>query len=263
VRLGEGLAGRVAQTGEPFFVEDHELWEERSALFPQGSSEVGRALGVPLKVSGKVIGVLTVQDFHTGAFDEEEIKLVSLFADQAALSIEKARLYAEVQRLATVDEVTGLLNRRGLWEFGRREFERARRFNRPLAAIFLDIDFFKLVNDTYGHATGDQVLLILGERLKANTREVDLIARYGGEEFIILLPEVDTATALHIAERLRRSACDTPFLTDQGPIASSLSLGVVQITEEIQDLATLIDLADQAMFAAKQRGRNRVEIGAT
>jgi diguanylate cyclase (GGDEF)-like protein len=186
--------------------------------------------------------------------------LVSLFADQAALAIEKARLYAEVQRLATVDEVTGLLNRRGLWEFGRREFERSRRFSRPLAVIFLDIDHFKQVNDTYGHAIGDQVLRTLCDRLRANTREVDVVARYGGEEFVILLPEVETPLATQVAERLRRSMAEAPAVTDQGPVKVSISLGVVQMRNEIHDLATLIDLADQAMFAAKQNGRNRVEV---
>jgi diguanylate cyclase (GGDEF)-like protein len=261
LRMGEGLAGQVAKSGEAMIVEDY----QNPAILPPGlrpilDVKIGRAMGVPLKVGGKVIGVLTVQDYDPGRFTEDEVKVVSLFADQAALAIDKARLYAEVQRLATVDDVTGLLNRRGLWEFGRREFERARRFNRPLIAIFLDIDHFKLVNDTYGHATGDQVLRMLGERLKANTREVDLVARYGGEEFIVLLPEVDIHTASQVAERLRRSAVDVPMVTDQGNVVISLSLGVVQIREDTHDLAMLIDLADQAMFAAKQNGRNRVEV---
>ncbi len=251
VRVGEGPIGRVAQTGDPFNVENFSYL---------GEETLGRAMGVPLKQGGKVIGVLTMQDYYPGKFTEDEFKLVSLFADQAAMAIEKARLYAEVQRLATADEVTGLLNRRGLWDFGRREFERARRFNRPLAAIFLDIDHFKHVNDTYGHGIGDQALRILGERLKSNTREVDLVARYGGEEFVILLPEVDTAIALLVAERLRRCTVDVPMVTDQGPVKISISLGVVQNWEEVHDLAMLIDLADQAMFMAKQNGRNRVEV---
>jgi diguanylate cyclase (GGDEF)-like protein/PAS domain S-box-containing protein len=261
LRLGEGLAGQVAQAGEPIIVRDYSQWEGRLPIhFMAENTTVGRALGIPLKLGGKVIGVLTFQDFHPGYFDEDEVRLVSLFADQAALAIEKARLYAEVQRLATVDEVTGLLNRRGLWEFGRREFERSRRFSRPLAVIFLDIDHFKQVNDTYGHAIGDQVLRTLCDRLRANTREVDVVARYGGEEFVILLPEVETPLATQVAERLRRSMAEAPAVTDQGPVKVSISLGVVQMRNEIHDLATLIDLADQAMFAAKQNGRNRVEV---
>ncbi len=261
LRLGEGLAGQVALSGEALILNDYSQWEgeERSPVVA-GEPRPGRAMGVPLTVAGKVIGVLTVQDDRPGVFNAEEVRLANLFADQAALAIEKARLYAEVQRLATVDDLTGLLNRRGLWEFGRREFERARRFNRALAVIFLDIDHFKQINDTHGHAIGDQVLRNLSDRLRANTREVDVVARYGGEEFVILLPEVEMPVAAQIAERLRSTMSEIPADTGQGPVKISISLGVVQLTSEVQDLASLLDKADQAMFAAKQHGRNRVEV---
>ena len=121
----------------------------------------------------------------------------------AAIALENARLYAEVQQLVVVDELTGLYNRRGLVQFGEREFTRSARFARPLSALMIDLDHFKTVNDTYGHAAGDRVLRQVADCLRSKTRSVDILARYGGEELLLLLPEADLAQATQVAERLR------------------------------------------------------------
>src|SRR4030095_15908846 len=134
-----------------------------------------------------------------------DLPIMSIFAKQIGVSLERARLFQEVQSLALTDPLTGLQNRRSLFELGRIEFSRARRMNRPFCFMMLDVDHFKLINDHYGHPIGDQVLQEFATRCKNSVRAVDLIGRYGGEELIILLPETDSETALLVAERLRVS----------------------------------------------------------
>jgi diguanylate cyclase (GGDEF)-like protein len=143
---------------------------------------------------------------------------------------------------------------------GNREINRAIRFNRSLAAIFLDIDHFKVVNDTYGHPIGDLVLRELADRLKENLRKIDLLGRYGGEEFVIILPETDTECALDVAERLRKIVEQTPFTPDDLSLWITISQGVSILNKENQDLKTLIKQADEATYQSKEAGRNLVTL---
>ena len=128
--------------------------------------------------------------------------MLTTIASQASIAIENAHLYAEVERLATMDELTGIANRRKLFEMGQREFDRARRYGTPLAAILLDIDRFKKVNDTYGHLVGDEVLRISASRMLEAVRQYDSLGRYGGEEFLAVLPGCSPADAVGTAERM-------------------------------------------------------------
>jgi diguanylate cyclase (GGDEF)-like protein len=211
----------------------------------------------PLMLEGKIHGLLWLWG---GSLEKEDLPAMSVFADQVAVAIENARLFAEVQRLAVTDELTGLNNRRYFDEFGGIEFKRAKRYGRSLSAIFMDIDRFKDFNDTYGHAIGDQVLQIVGDVCKRQLREIDLLARYGGEEFVILLPETNRESAGIIAERLRKNIAETFVSTHNGNVGVTVSLGVVESNDSIPDLNTLIARADQALFGAKHKGRNRVLI---
>jgi diguanylate cyclase (GGDEF)-like protein len=124
----------------------------------------------------------------------------------------------------------------------------------------MDIDHFKDFNDTYGHALGDQVLQNVAEVCKHQMRGIDLLARYGGEEFVILLPETGRENAAVIAGRLRKKIAETFVSTNNGNVAVTVSLGVVESNDGIPDLNTLIARADQALFGAKHKGRNRVVI---
>jgi diguanylate cyclase (GGDEF)-like protein len=167
-----------------------------------------------------------------------------------------------MQRLAITDPLTNLYNRRGIYELGRREIERARRFARPLTAILFDLDCFKQVNDRYGHNTGDQVLRTVADRVNRNVREVDVLGRLGGDEFIILLSETDLFTASNMAERLRKIIADTPAIVDGGvSIPVTISLGIAKATTGTPDLTSLIHDADLALYAAKQNGRNQIQVG--
>lgn len=186
------------------------------------------------------------------------IRLVHLFADQAAIALENARLYAEVQQLAVIDELTGIYNRRGMLQFGEREFTRSARFQRPLSIIMVDLDHFKTVNDSLGHAAGDHVLQQVADCLQAKARSVDILARYGGEKLLLLLPEADLATAVHVAERLRRNLEEASISVGGETVRVTASFGVAALAADTPSLASLIAKADTAVYLAKRAGRNRV-----
>jgi len=164
--------------------------------------------------------------------------------------------------LATIDDLTHLYNRRYFFIRFRQELERARRYQRPLSCLILDIDHFKVVNDTYGHLAGDQVLQEIAHILQTQCRQSDLIGRYGGEEMIILLPETDTPGALAIAERIRETIQHHETVNGQGlPIRVTVSIGVANVRGEelaaITDADRIIQDADDALLQAKKAGRNR------
>lgn len=161
--------------------------------------------------------------------------------------------------MATEDPLTRLLNRRGLEDALHISLARAARAGTPTAAIMVDIDHFKQVNDSFGHETGDQVLRAVASSLQRVTRAVDVVARTGGEEFLLILPDTDVAAARVLAERIRCAIGDHPLLVEQQRIAVTVSLGVAAIHGDV-DLDTLAAEADRAMYLAKQGGRNRVAV---
>ena len=164
----------------------------------------------------------------------------------------------EVERLAITDSLTGLYNHRHLFELAGHEFQRAHRYRLPLSVMMLDIDEFKRVNDTHGHAIGDQVLQGVAECCRKELREVDVIGRYGGDEFVALLPETGLSAACQVAERLRKSIAERALDTKAGRVTVTVSLGVAVLDDKHLTPEILLDRADKALYVAKQNGRNRV-----
>ena len=212
-------------------------------------------LRLPLAFEENLLGILWV--WGRGII-KSDLPVISIFAKQIGSSLERARLFQEVQGLALIDPLTGVQNRRGLFELGKIEFARSKRMYRPFCCLMLDIDNFKHINDTYGHPAGDQVLQELAECSKSSIREVDFIGRYGGEEFLIFLPETDLDTGLRVAERLRASVEKMPIRVSEQEIYITVSIGVSRKDENTLELETLIARADQALYVAKYKGRNQV-----
>jgi diguanylate cyclase (GGDEF)-like protein len=170
--------------------------------------------------------------------------------------------YAErLRRLSTLDALTGALNRAGLEIQGKRVGLRALRGGRSLAVIMIDVDYFKAINDTYGHPVGDEVLRHLAKLLKLELRPADLLARFGGEEFVLVLDGVGLTAALGVAERLRARIEHERVELDQLSVRYTASMGVVCSDEHDYDLIRLISAGDAAMYQAKHAGRNRVVAG--
>jgi two-component system, cell cycle response regulator len=163
-----------------------------------------------------------------------------------------------LSELARRDPLTGVLNRRTFYEVFEREWSRAIRYHHPLSCVMVDVDFFKKINDTYGHLVGDHVLKFLAQSLEGQSRCPDYICRWGGEEFCILLPETDEQGACIWAERCCSAIAEAEFCSGQHNVTMTASFGVAQLQEEMQSPEQLLGRADQALFAAKRAGRHRV-----
>jgi diguanylate cyclase (GGDEF)-like protein len=220
---------------------------------PNGFDKKGFLL--PLVPGKNVIGCLFVWGED---IDELDLPAFSLFASQIAVAFENARLLERIQQIAITDDLTGVYNRRGLFEIGRLEIERTRRYNLPLSAIVMDIDHFKRVNDQYSHAVGDQVLRSFAGCLRKNTRELDVIGRIGGEEFVLLLPGSNHKSAHRTAGRLQDLIAENITETRLGDIRITVSQGVAEMDSSMDDLNDLIQAADRALYRAKETGRNKI-----
>jgi diguanylate cyclase (GGDEF)-like protein len=219
-------------------------------------------LAIPLIAQERALGCMNLYLMEPHEFDDDDIQLLSTFASQAAISIENARLFEETRQLAITDDLTGLANHRQFYQQLAREVRRAHRYVRPLTLLMLDMDLFKVYNDRYGHLAGDRALRDLAEVLRLNARDVDILARYGGEEFTIILPETDLSRAAFQAERIRAAVAAHSFRgRESGPRAMlTVSIGVATLNPVIRTIEELVHDADQALYLAKSRGRNRVEL---
>ncbi len=168
---------------------------------------------------------------------------------------------AELEMQATHDGLTHLLNRHALEPRLKDEFQRAQRYREPLSVLMLDIDHFKRVNDSYGHLGGDACLIKLSAMLRKNARKQDIVARFGGEEFVLVLPHTEAEPAAMLAERIRRKMESMRISHDGQDICCTISIGIATIAEHIADEKMLLELADQALYEAKENGRNRVCVG--
>jgi diguanylate cyclase (GGDEF)-like protein len=171
---------------------------------------------------------------------------------------EHKALADRLERLARTDALTGVHNRRHLLAIAERETARARRYARPLSVMLIDVDHFKQVNDSQGHAAGDEVLVHLTETMSAALRSTDALGRLGGEEFAIVLPETDEAAAIAAGERIRARVAEMVVPTRVGAVRTTVSVGVAALDGSDPDFSALLARADEALYLAKARGRNLV-----
>lgn len=262
--LGEPLEQHASAgdlTGLTGAIEEAETQASGSGALAVVDHDGVAAMAYPLRSTegGAVLGVLTIAR-RGRAFDPSESDLFAYLAGQAAVSMENVDLHELVQRQAVTDELTGLFNHRRFQEVMDLEVERARRFDQELGLVLLDIDNFKMVNDTYGHQQGDAVLREVSRVLRDSAREIDEPARYGGEELAVALPQTDLEGAGRVAERVREAieALEIPRVDTHGFIKVTASLGVAAAPACAQSKEDLIAAADAALYEAKRSGKNRV-----
>jgi len=211
-----------------------------------------------IKYMDNIIGAICF--FCAEDKDLENQKLFSTLLKEIDLLITIQALYAQNKFLSLTDSLTGLYNRRYLMENIEREFTRSQRYEKELSIAMIDIDFFKKINDKYGHQAGDFILREVTRIIKQGLRKCDLIFRYGGEEVLALMPETDKSKALIPLEKIRQHIENTEFVYNKTPIKVSISIGITDTAQNIESLEMFIEQADKAMYNAKNNGRNRIEV---
>lgn len=258
--VGEGITGRVPIIGETVLIQD--VSKDPDFLFYKGKKRnIGSFLSIPLKRSDKsIMGTLNVHKPEANAFMEKDVELFDEVAQQIAVAIDKALSFRNIRELSMRDDLTGLYNRRYFFENFEKEMERARRYNRVLSVIILDIDHFKNFNDKNGHLLGDEALRKVAAALEENVRKADILARYGGEEFIVLISEQDKEQTVKIAEKLRTAIEGLAISGEENQPGGKLTvtLGVSSYPNDTEYATELIDCADKALYSGKTKGRNIV-----
>jgi diguanylate cyclase (GGDEF)-like protein len=255
--LADGLDGASPRSCLAVrFARRHQQGGEIDPLLP--CDVCGKTAGMiscdPLLVGGEVIGSVLVN--HETTLEAHEDRRLRDSVSQAAPVLANLRNLAIAELRASTDALTGLPNTRAVRDTLKRMVAQANRAQKPLAAVLLDLDHFKKINDTYGHGRGDDVLAATAEAMRSALRESDFVGRYGGEEFLILLPDTDTEGAVRVAESVRAVVSTVAVPTVNQTVTASL--GVAALGDDGIDGETLTRSADRALYAAKSLGRNRV-----
>jgi diguanylate cyclase (GGDEF)-like protein len=246
----DGLTYTTARRGELINIDDmqnHPLFETAP------KSWQGSIIGLPLKFGDRVVGVMTLAHPETHAFSEDEIRILRLLGDQAAVAIENARLHNLVNRQAHTDRLTGLPNRRALEEQFEKELHRSQRYQHNFSLVVIDIDHFKAINDRYGHPTGDEFLKQLSNHMENSLRNMDFLVRYGGDEFTLLLPETDADAAQQIAARLQKTVRTFSFPLKEENLSVTITFGCATYPQDGETLQALMDSADERLYSDKKK----------
>ncbi len=260
LKMGEGISGWVAREAKSVLVADAASDPRFYRRADQSSGFVTRSMMcAPLVARRRVIGTVQVLNKRDGnLFSEEDLQLFEILANQAAIAIENARLHT----MATVDGMTGLYIKSYFQARMEEEFLRSKNTGQPLSLLMSDIDFFKKVNDNFGHQGGDAALVSLAQVIKDTVHRLgsdDMAGRYGGEEFCVLLPQSDPKRALEVGEMIRRNIESTPIPIGDREAHITISIGISSYplhSAQIQNTDDFIRLADEALYLCKGRGRN-------
>lgn len=259
VKVGEGVAGWVAEHGETLIVPettDDPRLSKVSGAKPRGVRSV---IALPLRGRKRTQGVIEILNPRADQMNDYSAAFLHILADHAAIAIENARDVARIQQLTITDDTTGLFNVRHLYNVLGHELERCSRERVPVSLAFLDLDRFKLVNDAHGHLVGSELLAHTGRRLQELSRECDLCFRYGGDEFVILMPETGEDAAMTQAKDLHRGLMETQFRMKTGlKLKVSASVGLATAPADGLALHTVIGAADARMYEVKGSGRGKV-----
>jgi diguanylate cyclase (GGDEF)-like protein len=271
-----GLAGEIVRTKKPILFNSIAAMDASGINFEMFGSQTEQdptesILAVPMLLHGEIYGMVSAQSYQKNAYSFDDLYLLETLASHAAIAIENARLFDSIRHLADTDPLTATLNRRRFFELAETEFELARARRQPFSVILLDVDDFKKFNDQFGHKIGDFVLIQTSEVCKTSLRAGDIFGRLGGEEFVVALPGTQLEQAMEVATRLCRQVYasdynmgwhafnkENAFSQIVEPISITVSVGVATYDDTCPNVDILIDRADQAMYAAKNSGRNQV-----
>lgn len=260
VKVGHGLAGWVAQRGETLIIPESE--EQQRPEEPGRRFRIRSAICMPLISREKVLGVIQLFNCRAETLGDEKISFLHLLCDYAAIAIENARAVERIQELTVTDDCTGLYNQRHLYRMLEKERDHAQASGKQFSLIFIDLDYFKRVNDEHGHLVGSRLLAEFGQAMRCEVRACDAVFRYGGDEFIVLLHERGREEAEEVARHLHRTLRARVFGgKDHLELRISASYGVATWPDDTEQLHELIHRADAAMYRVKASTRDGVAVG--
>ncbi|MEO0142122.1 MAG: sensor domain-containing diguanylate cyclase, partial [candidate division WOR-3 bacterium] len=258
LKLGQGIAGWVARSGKSLIVSD----VSKDPRFYSGVDKKTKfttksILCVPMKSRNKIIGVVEVVNKIGGdPFTEDDLRIFENLVEHVTIALLNARLYEQMERAIVTDDLTRLYNTRYCNKILDEFIKKEKAGKRKISLIFLDVDYFKLVDDNYGHLVGSNTLKLIGERIKQVVRKDDVVVRYGGDEYIVVLPDTGKKIAGIVAERIRKAVNNSPFTAPRNKkFFISVTLGVATYPDDARTRDQLIGKADKAMYEGKMTGR--------
>ena len=261
IKIGQGIAGWVAQNGEAVVVPDTTKDTRFFGKVDEKTKmETQSIVAVPVKFRDTCLGVIElINCIGPDGFDQRDLKLLEALSDFAAIALENARHVKRIHELTITDDCTTLYNARHMGFILETEIYRSQRYNYEFSLVFIDLDHFKQVNDTHGHLVGSRLLAEIGNSLKTHCRLIDFAFRYGGDEFVILLPQTSKDNALNVARRLHKLIRETKWLGPDGlDIRVTPSVGVASYPVDSRTKEGLLHLADEAMYLVKNTNRDSV-----
>ena len=258
IPMNEGPTASVIRSKKPLLYNANAVGIEGVSLVGSTEKSVNCLMMVPIILSDRILGVLSVQSYVPDAYSQSDLQLLSMIANHAAISIENARLFGQTLQQATTDTMTGAMTRQSFMEKLQYKLNTATASGRRFSLLMFDADSLKSVNDQYGHHAGDMHLKALAEKLKISLRADDMLCRYGGDEFVVLLEGVDGDGAMSIARRIINDMLRSGFQVDGHILQFSASVGVAEFPTDGATRDELLAAADDAAYDAKRAGRGRV-----
>ena len=263
LKPGEGIAGWVIEHGQPLIVPNVAEDERFAPRLDEVTKVQTRSVVcMPVRGRDKILGVIELINYIAELkLDEDDLFRLQALADYAAIAIENARYVQRIHELTITDDCTKLYNSRYLHAVLDAEVYRSTRYQYEFSLIFVDIDYFKKVNDKHGHLVGSKLLAQLGNLIKGHLRLIDFAFRYGGDEFVILLPQTPKRSAVNVARRLLQLVGRHTFMSEEGlNLKITVSLGVASFPEDAANKEKIIHLADEAMYLVKRNERNAIAV---
>lgn len=263
IKMGEGIAGWVALNGQPLLVpdvnQDPRFLKQIDKISNFATESI---IAVPMKIKNKVLGVIEIINKNEPhPQNRRDVEILTTVADYAAIALENSRNYLRIQELTITDDVTSLYNSRHLHQIIKNEIDRFERYHDTFSITFFDLDFFKRINDTYGHLVGSQMLSKVAKVILKNIRRVDLAVRYGGDEFIVIMPQTDKKQAHEFTKRLRNAINSEIYFVEDGfNIRITASFGVATFGDDATSKDELLRVVDEAMYKIKNTSRDGIAL---
>ncbi len=257
-RANSAIVEKVLRNGAPYLNNNYSF--ELRVPFSKESVFIRSVLCYPLVRRGERVGVIELINQADGAFTREDQARIEMMLNPLAVAVRSVHLFEDAERLTITDDLTKLYNYRYLMKYLEADVKRCLRYKKKVSLLFIDVDGFKRINDTFGHLVGSQALAEMGQVFKGIVRDTDVVGRYGGDEFVIVLPETPLNGAMVIAERIRKKVEECEFVAQNLSIRLTVSLGVANCPKHTLTAEGLIKKADAAMYRAKELSKNSIKV---